>query len=135
MDGRVAPMRLPVTLELACALEDDGDLFVLAAELLTACARKHSLMPLVRLLTDILSPLTLLGAIVTATDGSKMIDRQAVVDFATVMCGYSRDEAWRCVTLHELALHAQRLGICSAPSQTRPDAAFLGMMTARHKDT
>ena len=133
MDKCVTVMRLPVTLELACALEDDGDLFVLAAETLAAHEGARNLTALLRLLTDILSPLSVLGAVVTAANGSREIDRQAVIDFATVMCGYSREDAWSRVTLHELALQAQRMGV--APAHVRPDAAFLAMMTDTYKDT
>lgn len=118
---------IPVTLELACALEDAGDLFSLSARVMAAHQGAGGLLPIMHLLVDVLDPLMTLGAIAENAQGIKKMDRQAVLDFATALCGLTRADAWQRVTLRELSLQAQRLGV-AGHMRARPDAEFLATM-------
>lgn len=101
-------MRLPVTLALACALEDRGNLFS-AAQAMLEGDMPTAAAPMVELLRDIIGPLLDMGAVYSDAAGEKRIDRQAICDFGIVYCGLPRQTVLHELSLHEIALYHRRL--------------------------
>ena len=135
MDERLTTPKtyLPVTLALACALEDCGDLFAAARAVADSGQADAQAAPLGRLLCDIIAPLLEMGGFYTDAAGCRKIDRQALCDFAVVACGLSRHAALYEITLHELALHHRRLAPKTG-AHAAPSSAFLAEMQALFPD-
>lgn len=129
MDGgiNVCRQRLPVTLALACALEDAGDLFAAARAIAKSGLADRDMRPVGKLLCDMIAPLVEMGAFYTDKQGIKKIDREAICDFAIVGCGLTRHATLYDLTLHELALHHRRV-TPRAVQVAAPSAAFLAEM-------
>lgn len=127
--------RLPMTVGLALALEDEGDLFA-CAERLVALGDDAALRPLARLMVDMLAALGAMGAIGTTVEGRR-IDREALLRFGSGLCGISEDKLWHATTLTELAARWEgwklREQLVARPQP--PDAAFLHKMTTHFPDT
>lgn len=124
---------IPVTLALACALEDRGNLFSIAQEF-ARIQPAAALAPLGQLMCDIIAPLLDMGAIYEDGAGTKHIDRQAVCDFGIVACGLSRCAVMYEMSLHELALHFRRHVPRHAVAQA-PSRDFLADMQKLFPDT
>ncbi len=119
---------LPVTLALACALEERGDLFAAAQAVLDSGQSAGKLAPLASLLRDMIAPLVAMGAVYSDAHGRKHIDRQAVCDFGIVACGLARHVVLHELTLHELALYHRRMAGGRLAALPPPSADFLAQM-------
>lgn len=117
-------LHIPVTLALACALEDAGDIFAAAEALVQSGLAGTRCAPLGRLLCDVIAPLQEMGGICTDDVGKKHIDRQAICDFGIVACGLSRQTVMYELTLHELALHHRRV-MSRSKNGSAPSVDFL----------
>lgn len=134
-NGLILPTpKLPVTLALACALENAGNLFVTAQAIAESNLAAGAAVPLGRLMCDIIAPLLEMGAIYADGAGNKHIDRQAICDFGIVVCGLSRATVMYELTLHELALYHRRMAPLRDKGAVAPSADFLAEMQGLFPD-
>lgn len=136
MDDRMTQgsMRLPVTVALACALEDTGNLFDMAQALCSDARIDPALRPLAQLMCDIIAPLLDMGAIYVDDAGHKRIDRQALCDFGIVACGLPRAVVLYELSLHQLSLYHRKLTPRTGLSTPQPSADFMAQMQALFPD-
>lgn len=122
---------LPVTLELAVALDRVGDLCAAARRL--AELQDPALHPLSALLLDMLQPLMAMGA-VTEDNGRRSIDTEALLRFYLGVMRYDAEKIWR-LRLNELAaaLSGWR-DAQAAPRVSPPDVETFIAMMQRHPD-
>lgn len=136
MDNSMTAGRIhaPVTLALACALEDTGNLFAAAQAIAAASQADAALRPLAQLMCDIIAPRVDMGAVYIDATGCKRIDRQALCDFGVVVCGLSRHAVLGEVSLHELSLFHRKLAPRVNVQATPPSADFMAQMAALFPD-
>ena len=136
MDGQLNghPPAMPVTLALAGALDESGDLYRMARYLADMNAEdKEILQPLRVVVMEILTAISDMGAVYRDHTGRHRIDVQAMVDFGVVHGGLSPGEVMYGRSLRQIALMWRQAGL-GTREDTSPDRDFMREMLERFPD-